>query len=113
TMKKRKNIRGLFMPPMNPDATPVIESTSLPVMPEIRQDLPGQIKNPPKGRGFMPAAGRVKPKVNKAAITKGVQMAPFEKAESVRLEKPDIDFLEQIEKRTRMKKEPGYIVFRM
>lgn len=100
---------------MNPDAAPIIESTSLQAMPEVKKDQPGQIKNPPKGRGFMPAAPKGKLKVNKAAITRGLQMAPFDKAENekLRIEKPDVDYLEQIQKKTRMKKEPGYIVLRM
>jgi hypothetical protein len=112
---KRKNIKGIFLPPMNPDAAPVIENSSLTVMPEIKQDQPGQIKNPPKGKGLMPSATTGKPKVNKAAITKGLQMAPFDKKENekIKIQKPDVDYPEQMDKKTRKKKEHGYIVLRM
>lgn len=112
---KRKNIKGIFMPPMNPDATPIIENSSLGVMPEMKQDQPGQIKNPPRGKGLMPSARTGEPKVIKAAITKGLQMAPFDRKESekIKIRKPDVDYSEQIAKKTRMKKEEGYIVLRM
>lgn len=114
-MKRRKNIKGIFLPPMNPDAAPVIENSRLDVMPEIEQDQPGQIKNPPKGKGLMPSATKVTPKVNKTAIMKGLQMAPFDRKENekVKIEKPDVDYPEQIEKKTWKKMEQGYIVLRM
>src|SRR5690606_35860208 len=66
-------------------------------------------------KGLMPSARTGAPKVVKAAITKGLQMAPFDREESekIKIQKPDVDYSEQIAKKTRMKKEEGYIALRM
>jgi hypothetical protein len=112
---KRKNIKGIFMAPMDADSKPIIEDNGLPLMPEMKQNQPGRIKNPPTGKGFMPLPPKEKIKINKAAITKGLQMAPFDPKDSgkIKMQTPETGYSQQIEKKTRMQKEPGYVVLRM
>jgi len=103
------------MSPMDGDSKPVIEDNSLTVMPEMKQDQPGKINNPPTGKGFMPSPPKEKMKINKAAIKKGLQMAPFDQKgpERIKMQTPETGYTQQTEKKTRMQKEPGYIVLRM
>jgi len=112
---KRKNIKGVFSKPMDAKADPVIENNNLPSMPEISQKQPGQIKNPPTGKGYMPSASSEKLKVNKNAILKGLHMAPFNQKENqkVKMQVPKEGYEEQVEKKSRKKNELGYIVLRM
>jgi len=111
---KRKNIKGIFSKPMDPQTDPVIENNNLPAMPDVKQNQPGQIKHPPKGKGYMPSSPAKISKINRIAISKGLEMAPFNEKENkkIKVQMPDQGYHDQAEKKSR-KNEPGYIVFRM
>lgn len=112
---KRKNIKGIFSKPMDPKADPVVENSNLPPMPDVKQKQPGDLKNPPKGKGFMPQPSEETPRINKNAISKGLQMAPFNEKENSKIKvlMPEEGFQNQVEKKSRKTSEPGYVVFRM
>lgn len=112
---KRKNIKGIFSKPMDPKSDPVIENSNLSFMPEVSQEQPGRIKNPPKGKGYMPLPSEKKLKINKTAISKGLQMAPFNKQadEKFTLQVPAQGYNDQVERKKRKMKEPGYVILQM
>src|SRR6185503_17938977 len=106
---KRKNIKGVFSKPMDPKADAEIENSNLPAMPDIKQNQAGHIRNPPKGKGYMPLPSAEAPKLNKNAISKGTQMAPFNEKENrkIKVRVPEQGYSEQVEKKSRQKNEPG------
>lgn len=111
---KRKNIKGIFSKPMDSNADPIIENRNLPAMPEVKQDLPGRRKNPPKGKGLMSQATPAA-KITKSAVAKGLQMAPFNQRENskVKTQVPPQGYQDQVPTGSRKKIGTGYVVLRM
>ncbi|MEO6315151.1 MAG: hypothetical protein ABIU63_18105 [Chitinophagaceae bacterium] len=112
---KRKNIKGIFSRPMDADAKPVIDNDKLPAMPVINQKLAGVLKNPPAGKGYMPVIKETDMKANRAAVTQGLQMAPFDPKENKKtnLPIPESGYQDQAERSSRKKPGTGYVVLRM
>jgi len=112
---KRKIIKGIFSASMDSNAKPVIENSNLNLMPDINQKHSGNIKNAPKGKGFMPLKISGKYKGSKKSITEGIEMAPFDRdnLKKIKMDVPEFGYQEQVPKISRKKTDSGYMVLRM
>ena len=102
---KRKNIKGIYSKPMDARAAAIADNNNLPVMPDVKQNIAGVLRNPPKGRGFMPISKTAVQAITKAAVSSQQQMAPFslKEANKISTAVTAAEFYPQVEKKCTQK----------